>query len=355
LCLLLLSAVHAEGPEGSTTAIEGRLLDSAGEPLPSFRVVARDPDRADVFISQPSDAEGRYSIALPSGSSYLIVALIGPGGERVALPEPARLFAVGETLAKDLNAPFADPPDLRPGAASLGGDDRLILSFVEDPALVGRQHWEGQIDWAADNEYADLAVARLIAAFTFAGLPRVEIGVRAGFGRVDSSLSQRESGIVDTDIWAKMKLKRSSDGKWDSAVGALFRVPTGDYKKGLGTDAVQAEWFVAGSRVFPMVVLVGHVGVASSAAGRIGGVSLEGKVAGSAGLGLLMPLSQPVSLLFEATYDGARFEGTDDDSRLLAGFNWEVHWRGKLRGGLSTGLSDRAPDVQLLVSYAAAF
>ena len=93
----------------------------------------------------------------------------------------------------------------------------------------------------------------------------------------------------------------------------------------------------------------------TSAGGEIAGVPLTGQIAASAGLGLLLPLSDEASVVLEASYDGARFEGLDADARLLAGLNWQIHPTGKLRAALATGLADVSPDVQLVAGYAFVF
>ena len=72
----------------------------------------------------------------------------------------------------------------------------------------------------------------------------------------------------------------------------------------------------------------------------------------SAGLGVFVPLSADTSLVFEANYDGERLQGTDSDSLLLAGLDWKVHWRGKLRAALAAGLEGSSVDGRFLVGYA---
>jgi hypothetical protein len=230
----------------------------------------------------------------------------------------------------------------------------LFLSFVEDPALVGPQYWELQTDAAADNEAADLRVVRVVAAFTFRGLPRVEVGARSGYGEIRPSGADSESGALDLDLWGKLQVVRSADGKWDVAAGALMKLPAGDEDAGLGRDATQSELFVAASRTLKSVVLIGHVGLVTSEDGAVAGAFLDGEVTASSGLGVLVPLSSDASLVFEASYDGARFEQTDSESRVLAGLNWQVHPRGKVRAALAAGLADASADAQLIAGYALA-
>ena len=353
LCLVMAGGVTVLAEQDGATTVEGRIFDAAGEPVADCRVVARIAEGTEVFISSRSDAEGRYSIVVPSGESYVIVALIAPTGARVTLPEP--LQANLARVSRDLRIPLADTPGPRIGVNRLGGADRLFMSFVEDPALVGPQYWELQIGAAADNEAADLRVVRIVAAFTFRGLPRVEVGARSGYGEIRPSGADSESGALDLDLWGKLQLVRSANGRWDVAAGALMKLPTGDEDGGLGRDATQSELFVAASHRLKSVVLIGHVGIVTSEDGTVAGAFLDGEVTASTGLGVLVPLSSDASLVFEASYDGARFEQTDSESRVLAGLNWQVHPRGKVRAALAAGLADASADAELIAGYAVAF
>lgn len=355
LCVVIACAGSVRAVEGDTTSIEGKIFDTTGEPVADCRVVARIAEGTEVFISAPSDAEGRYSVVVPSGESYVIVALIAPTGARLTLPDPERLQANGARVSRDLSIALAEAPGPRVGANRAGGADRLFLSFVEDPALVGPRYGELQVDAAADNDLADTRVVRAVAAFTFRGLPRVEVGARWGYGEFRPSGSDSESGALDLDLWGKLQVARSADGRWDVAAGALMKLPVGDEDAGLGRDATQSELFVAASRASESVVLIGHVGLVTSEDGAVAGAFLDGEVTASSGVGVLVPLSTDASLVFEASYDGARFEQSDSQSRVLAGLNWQVHPRGRVRAALAAGLADASADAELIAGYAVDF
>ena len=78
----------------------------------------------------------------------------------------------------------------------------------------------------------------------------------------------------------------------------------------------------------------------------------DGGTSVSLGVGLLVPLSADASLVFEAGYDGERLKGTESDSLLLVGLDWQVHWRGKLRAALAAGIEGSSVDGRLIVGYA---
>ena len=343
VCILLLPL----GVARAETTIEGRILDAAGDPVSGYRVVARMVEGTEPFISQPSDEEGRYSLAVPTGERYLIVALIAPSGGRVALPDSEPLTSTPGRLTRDLQLSHVAP---RMSRGALRGADRLFLSFVEDPVITARQHLEIQFDTEWDMLESDRSSAHLIAAFSLPRIPRLEIGLRAGFGEIRPSGASSNTGALDADLWVKFPLHNSE--RWETAVGTLITLPTGDADEGLGRDSTQAELFVAGSCSLEPSVLIGHVGVVTSADGEVFGEPREGGTTVSAGVGVLVPLSSDASLVFEARYDGERLQGTDSDSLLLVGLDWKVHWRGKLRTALAAGLEGSSVDGRFLVGYA---
>jgi len=352
-CFMVLVATATFGAD--TTAIEGTVHDAEGHPVPECRVVARLAEGTAVFISAPSDTAGHYAVDVPTGERYVLVALISPVGVRVGLPEAEPLIAAGGQLFRDLQVEFPAAPRPRTGMNAAGGVDRLFLSFVEDPAMTDGQYLEVQASAARDSTAADLDAVAITAAFTFAGLPRIEVGARTGYGETSSGGLGDGSGAQDLELWGKFHLRRSANARWDVAVGALVTVPTGDEKAGLSADSTRAEWFVAASRTFASAIVIGHAGVAANEGGEIAGTPLDGEVAASAGLGLLVPFSTAASAVFEVSYDGARFEQTDSESRILAGMNWQVHLRGKVRAAVAAGLDDTSADAELIVGYAFAF
>jgi hypothetical protein len=285
----------------------------------------------------------------------VLIAAISSIGVRVGLPDAEPLSATGGRLSRDLQVRFPVASHPRMGMNATGTIDRLFLSFVEDPALTDGPYFEVQADVIRDDDAADLEAVKIVAAFTFTGLPRVEVGARTGYAEISSGGSGDESGAQDLELWGKFHLRRSANARWNVAVGALITVPTGDEDAGLSADSTRAEWFVAASRTFAAAIVIGHAGVVANEGGELAGTPLDGELAASAGLGLIVPLSGAASAVFEVSYDGARFEQTDSESRILAGMNWQVHLRGKLRAALAAGLSDASPDAELIVGYAFEF
>ena len=140
------------------------------------------------------------------------------------------------------------------------------------------------------------------------------------------------------------------------AVGGVFTVPTGDDTAGLGTDAFAASLFGTVRHRLPNAILSAHAGFRLNEDGQIlGGSELDGENSGLLGFGLIFPASDKLAFVAELDYEGKRFSGGDSDIRILGGANWRPFNTGQLRAALAFGLSDGAPDVQLLAGYAANF
>lgn len=338
--------------QDAQAVLEGMIHDVNGWPVSGFRAIVRRADGNDVFVSPPSAEDGSYAMAVPSGASLLIVAAVAPTGARTAIQSVPELETVQGKVRQDIRVLVSTAPGPRHGTKGLEGSDRLFLSFVEDPLLVHRMRLEVQTD-GATSDASDRLGTGVIAAVQLRSLPRLEFGGRVGLVAVDTGTGLSEdSGATDVETWGKFQLVRSASGKLELAAGGLFTLPTGDDTDGLGQDAIQSKLFVAGSYALSSAVLVAHVGLRASEDGRVGGVVADGTVSPTAAAGAVVPFSSKLSLIFEASYEGERFEGYDADSMVLFGVNWRYHARGTLRAAVAGGLTDTSPDVQVLVGYA---
>lgn len=261
---------------------------------------------------------------------------------------PIRLALVPILLAFPL-AVLAQAEDTAPLTS---GNDRLFLAFAEDAAIVGNQWWEAQLEYV-DGELIDAFLLRGVVAFQ--PWKRVELGARAGFGNSDTPLPELDgTGATDLDGWVKYHLGSRGDAT-EFAVGGLVTVPTGDDGAGLGFDSFGVELFGGLRHLFDQAILSAHAGVRLNGDGQIFGADLEGEVSPIVGFGLIYPRSDRITLVGEARFEGERFEGGDSDLRVLGGINWRPFNRGSVRGALSLGLTDGAPDAQLIVGYAFSF
>lgn len=236
------------------------------------------------------------------------------------------------------------------------GNDRLFLAFAEDAAIVDSQWWEGQLEFSDHNGF-DLTILRLVAAFQ--PYENIEIGGRVGFGDSDVGgplgAMVEGSGATDLDLWFKYHLG-STQGNGEFAMGGTLIVPTGDDTAGLGRDAFAVSAFGAGRWRFDQGILSGHVGLQANGDGRMfGRPDADGELALQAGAGWLYPVSDQLTVIGEFDYRGERFKGGDSDTRLLGGVNWRVSNRGSIRGAIAFGVTDGAPDLQIMGGFATVF
>jgi hypothetical protein len=245
------------------------------------------------------------------------------------------------------------------GSSSTSSYDRLFLAFIEDATLAQDQWWEGQLEYSDGLEVPgggdlDAFIVRGIVAFQ--PWIDVELGVRVGFGSTDSSSGLDGSGATDLEAWGKYYVDTRLQNM-EFAVGGVLTIPTGDETAGLGEDSFGGSAFGSIRYRLDQLIVAGHLGVQFNGDGRQFGetVDRDGETALQIGGGVIYPFSVSFSGVAEITYDGARLEGSDDKLQLLGGVNWRVSGRSTLRGAVTFGLDDGAPDAQLLLSYAAQF
>ncbi|HKQ62884.1 MAG TPA: carboxypeptidase-like regulatory domain-containing protein [Candidatus Polarisedimenticolaceae bacterium] len=346
-CLLLGAPLLAA--EGDLR-VEGKILDPAGGPIAGYRIAVHLAEGGGAFVSQPSDAAGLYHLELPPGGSYVVVAVLGPNGKRFALAEPLAIEgASGATVQLDVPAPL----DAGSGAAEplFPGGERLFLQFVESPERAEHFRFEGRVDYADFSE-ASVYGTSFLAAIQLDSWPQAEFGAKLGLATVDVSDGEDGSGLTDLALWAKLGVRVAHEDQPEFAFGALLTVPTGDSDEGLGQDALQSKLFATARWQLGFGSLSAHAGIATAEDGEVGGVVLDGKVAPAAGAALVIRWHANLAWVLEASFEGARFEGLDDDARALAGLNWQPFSRGTVRLAAAIGLTDAAPDFQLLAGYA---
>ena len=238
-------------------------------------------------------------------------------------------------------------------AARPAAHDRLFLSFVEDGTIVENQWWEGQLEFT-DGDVIDATVLRGIVALR--PWDDVEVGARVGFGSTDTpdGLPDGDGG-TDLALWGKVRLNSGIE-ELEFTAGGIVTVPTGDDTAGLGFDAFSLAAFGAIRRAYPEAIVSAHLGLRLNGDGSVlGSPELAGAPSSLAGVGVIAPRSDRLSVVGELDFEGKRFEGGENDARLLGGVNWRLRNAATLRGALAVGLADGAPDMQATVGYAVRF
>jgi len=98
-------------------------------------------------------------------------------------------------------------------------------------------------------------------------------------------------------------------------------------------------------------ILSAHAGVRVTGDGEILGTPLDGTPSFDAGLSAIWPLGGRLALVGETFYEGARFDGLDDDARALVGVNWRLIQFGHARLAGGVGLTDAAPDWFIVAGW----
>lgn len=227
-------------------------------------------------------------------------------------------------------------------AREAGPYDRMFLSFGQEATLVDRQWWEGQLEYRDGDQMPDATILRVIAAFQPWDL--VEIGGTVGFGNAEGS------GATDMDLWIKYHFGEGGRTEW--ATGGLLTVPTGDDAAGLGNDSFALGAFGSMRHRADRFTFSGNVAVRANDDG-IG--SVDGKTSFVVGAGVMLPANDRLSWIGETQFESARFSGGDSDLRALGGINLATGNRGAFRAALSIGLTNGAPNGQLILGYASMF
>jgi hypothetical protein len=258
---------------------------------------------------------------------------------------PLAAWAQDEPAPADTTQPAAR---ITPG----GGFHRLFLSFIEEATVVENQWWEGRFDYASGDR---VDVTELRGVFAFQPWEKIGVGASIGFGNTDISGAASDldgSGATDLDLWGKYYFGTGS-GITEFAAGGILTVPTGDDSAGLGTDAFAFAGFGSLRRPFQNWILSVDGGAQFNADGRTFGVDIDGQTSFFLAGAALFPTSDSVGFVVETKYQSERFDGLDDDWRLLGGTNWRITNRGIIRGAAAFGLTDGAPDWQIFIGYAA--
>jgi len=353
-CLLLLAAMSVSPllAQGATIIpVAGRVTDAAQIPVEGFRVVLRAAGTDDIYLSPSTDEEGSFRINIPTGTNCTPVAVLSPDGKRLALDGMATRTVMANTRFDiELAIVIAVTDDPRP----FGGADRLFLSFVEDVAFADGQRYETDLTVAGTNDTTSYA-SEFLAAINFTALPRLEFGGRLGYAGTNFDSGGGATGLTDLEAWGKFhvgtSLKRGT--RW--AAGFVLRFPTGEQDTGLSYEALQSKLFGAARFDVGRVTVSVNAGVQFNEDATVNGVNLDGRVAGSIGGAALMEFNRNLVGVAELLFEGEPYEGVDADARLLVGVNWKPLEQGFFRLALGFGLTEGAPDGQLILGWAFEF
>ncbi len=232
------------------------------------------------------------------------------------------------------------------------GENRLFMRFIEDAAIVPSYWLEGQGIYLGnqpaflenDGSGSESGTLRVGPVFALNVAEDFEFGARIGLVRRDPEGGGSDTGLTDLDLWGKFSVV--SDPVKVS-LGLLLSAPTGDEDKFLGTGETDVEFFAGIRKDFRHLSLAGNAGLRINQDPGFGDLDLEGKNSILIGGAALFPATEKLTLTAEWALETERYEGLDNDSRLLGGFEFKPGEGMMIRGALGGGLSNGSPDIHL--------
>ena len=109
----------AMAQDAPTGGLSGLVLDPSGRPAEGFRLVFLGEDDLE-HVSGPSDDLGRYSLSVPAGASYRLVAALAPDGTRLDVPELPPIPVDEGVRRMDVRIRYATPSPSGPGGTAAG-------------------------------------------------------------------------------------------------------------------------------------------------------------------------------------------------------------------------------------------
>jgi hypothetical protein len=200
------------------------------------------------------------------------------------------------------------------------------------------------------------------SSFIFGGYGAVtvaedfEVGAFVGFESLDPDGDDGESGLLDIDVYGRYNFEPIQTDAADiyTTSGLLISLPVGS--EDLLQETLDVEGFGAARFAFDTFVLTGALGLRLNGDherdGGGGQREIEGDLSVFLAGGGLVPISETVTLTGELDIETARFDGGESDVRLTPGIDVIAGETLHLRGGVGIGLSDGAPDLELILGAA---
>jgi len=251
-----------------------------------------------------------------------------------------------------------------PHAATSESAPRFFQQFITDAVIVQKQWYSGElrIERGAVPPIQDADGFLLIPIIAVSPVRDLEVGGKVSY--IDFDLDHDilvdhgrrtfsgESGLGDLSLWGKY---RFLDGPVMVTAGGSLDLPTGAENDGLGTGKLVPTIFGAVRAKVGDGAVLGDVGFRFNRDSTIIDTRFNGKTSTFIGGGYVWEPVQDLAVSGEVTVESERFDETDSDIRVTAGAQWLGIAHSVLRGAVAVGLSDGAPDFELILGYAYTF
>src|SRR5437867_2576992 len=240
---------------------------------------------------------------------------------------------------------------------------RFFQQFITDADIVQKQWYGAELRWqngaVPPIENAD----GFLLIPTVAISPRKNLEVGGTVPYISYNLDNEihggpldgfdgESGLGDLTVWGKY---RFLEGSPSVTAGAFLTLPTGSEDDGLGTGKVTPGAFGAFRVKAGDGYFLGDLALRFNRDADILKRSLNGKVSTFIGGGYIWDAYENWAFSGEITVESERYSGASSDFRATAGVQFEGIKHSFLRGAASLGLSDGAPDFEIILGYAYTF
>lgn len=241
---------------------------------------------------------------------------------------------------------------------------RFFQQFATDAAIVEKQWYGIEFRWlngaVPPHENADGFM--LTPTVAVSPLKNLEVGGTVSYIDYDldsdiirpgtSDRFSGNSGLGDLTTWGKY---RFLEGPVSVSAGALLDLPTGSEEEGLGTGKVTPGLFGAFRAKAGDGAFLGDVALRFNRDARILKSKLNGKTSTFIGGGYIWEAYENWVFSGEVTVESERFDGGSSDFRATAGAQFLGVSHSFLRGAVSVGLTDGAPDFEIIMGYAYVF
>ena len=237
------------------------------------------------------------------------------------------LFGGDAAAQMQTSAAYTTTSDLR--------DVRPFDAWITDATFTPGVDIEPVLSFGDLDGGSTIEAGALAAVWVREGL---EVGGRWGFRSLDPERGESRSGLQDLGLYTRYRLPLEVDA--DVALGTELKLPVGDEDVGEGNLDLE----VFGAMRYDVdgdLTVLAHAGIQSIERfdDREAGILLGG--------GVLVPMTEELALISELTLATA-----EDDAAVTAGVDYELPPGGHLRAGLSLGLDDGAPDLELRLGFA---
>ncbi|MDA8139205.1 MAG: transporter [Desulfobacteraceae bacterium] len=239
--------------------------------------------------------------------------------------------------------------------ADVTQSDRLLQRPEWDGAVMPSPWLDGGLTyekWENDSYKADVWSLGGTFITSLKAVPQLELGTRLDIMNYDPNYSGSETGLSDIDAWGKYQVYK--DSQVLVSAGLLVTLPTGsdEIVHPHASGEFNAEVFGAARyQANRLLALIGHLALRQNndMDVKINNTTsrVDGKTQMAMGGGVIYQVNSQLNVQGELNFATEAYDDFENDIQLRGGLEYKLDRHLALRGGLSIGLADGAPDWAL--------